>query len=263
MRFSVQENLIPGDSTLERMEKAEEYGFEGMEILGKGLPGRIEEIKEGLATSKIKVSTVCLGYSGDLLGPNRESRERAIKSIKDILRICAEIECVGLIVVPTFGGPKISDLYPWHKDITEVEKKILIEECRIIEDYAEDVDAYLILEPLNRYETHLINRLEQAVEVCEAVGGEHVKVMADFFHMNIEEADIAASLREAADHIVHIHLADSNRLVPGRGHINFRDGFSVLKEIGYKYFMAIECMMDGNPNIELPKSLNYLKQQLI
>jgi sugar phosphate isomerase/epimerase len=63
--------------------------------------------------------------------------------------------------------------------------------------------------------------------------------------MNIEEADIAASIRQAGAHIVYVHVADSNRLQPGRGHLDFRPGFRALKAIGYDGYLTIECRVAG------------------
>lgn len=259
MKLSIQENLVPGKTLEEKVRKTEAYGFEGLEVWGNDLPQRFKEVKETLSTSKIKLSTVCSGYSGDLLGPDRKTREMAIEGIKERLKICAELGGVGVITVPTFGGPKISDLYPWRSDIKEIEKQILIEECRILGEYADNVGAYVLLEPLNRYETHFINRLEQAIEICRAAGREHIKVMADFFHMNIEEANIANSIKDADGYILHVHLADSNRLLPGYGHTDFKSGFEALKKIGYRNFMALECGVPGDPDVELPKCVNHLK----
>jgi sugar phosphate isomerase/epimerase len=115
------------------------------------------------------------------------------------------------------------------------------------------------LEPINRYETHFINRLEQAVEIVEAVGREHVQMMTDFFHMSIEEANIASSLEAASKHIVHIHLADSNRLLPGHGHTDFKKPFQVLKKAGFKNYMVLECGVPGDPNETLPKCASFLR----
>ncbi|MBS7624507.1 MAG: sugar phosphate isomerase/epimerase [Candidatus Bathyarchaeia archaeon] len=259
MKLAVQENLIPGNTILEKLQNAEKYGFEGVEVWGNDLPQRFKEVKDALSASRVKISTVCSGYGGDLLGPDRKTREMAIEGIKERLKLCAELGGVGVITVPTFSGPKIPDLYPWMADVREVEKKILIEECKILGKWADDVGAYVLLEPLNRYETHLINRLQQAVEICNVVGAEHVKIMADFFHMNIEEANIAKSIEEAGGYIMHVHLADSNRLLPGYGHTDFKSGFEALKKIGYKNFMALECRIPGDPSIELPKCVNYLR----
>jgi len=258
MKLAIQENLVPGGTVTERIHNIERYCFDGVEVWGKGIIQELEELKSALSTSKVKFSTVC-GIPGDLLGADRRDRELAIDGIKERLKICAELGGVGVITVPTFGGPKIPDLYPWLPKVTEIERRLLIEEFKMLGDYADDVGAYVLLEPINRYETHLINRLKQAVEVCKAVGREHVKIMADFFHMNIEEADIVSSLKEAVDYIVHIHLADSNRELPGYGHTDFKGPFEVLKRSGYKYFMAIECRAPKDPEAELPRCVEYLR----
>jgi len=260
MKLAIQENLIPGKTFSEKLCNAEEFGFEGIEIWGRELTDRLQEIKLSLETSKLRVSTVCSGYPGDLLGADVQIRKTAIDGIKERLKICADLGGIGVITVPTFGKPKIPDLYPWHPDVTALEKQILIEECKILGDYAEDVGAYIILEPINRYETHFINRLEQAVDICRAAGREYVKIMADFFHMNIEEADIPNSLEEASDYIIHIHLADSNRMLPGYGHTDFEKPFKVLKKNGYRNFMALECRVPGDPFETLPKSVDYLRK---
>ncbi len=118
------------------------------------------------------------------------------------------------------------------------------------------------MEPINRYETHFLNRLNQAVKICEAVGIENVQIMADFFHMNIEEPDIVTSLEAAAQHIAHIHLADSNRLLPGFGHLDFSKLFTVLKEMNYTKYMALECRVPSNPADELPACVRYLQRCL-
>lgn len=257
MRLAAQENLVSGKNFSEKLYNMERYGFEGVEVRGRDLPPKLEEIKSALSTSKVKFSTVC-GSPGDLLGPDRKTREAAIEGIKERLKICADLGGIGVITVPTFKEPKIPDLYPWFSDVKEIEKRILIEECKILGEYADDVGVYVILEPINRYETHFMNRLQQAVEICRDVNKEHVKIMADFFHMNIEERDIPTVLEKTSEYIVHIHLADSNRLLPGNGHIDFKSAFKVLKK-SYRNFMALECRVPGNPKVELPKCIKYLK----
>ena len=92
----------------------------------------------------------------------------------------------------------------------------------------------ILVEPLNRYETHLANTLADGAAICAAADHPNVNIMADFFHMSIEEADIAASIRGAAQYVKHVHLADSNRTEPGTGHTEFRSGFAALQEIGFE-----------------------------
>jgi sugar phosphate isomerase/epimerase len=83
--------------------------------------------------------------------------------------------------------------------------------------------------------------------------------MADFFHMNIEENNIPESLEKYSRYIKHIHLLDSNQLVPGRGHIDFKSAFNVLKKTSYKNYMALECKIQENPHKELLEGAKFLK----
>ena len=261
MKLAVQENLVPGKTILEKLRNIEKYGYEGVEVFYNVMPQKFEELKKSLPSSKVKFSTVC-GTPNGLLGPNRKVREEAMEGTKSLLKTCAELGGVGVICVPIFGSPQISDLYPWQPDVKQLEKNILIEEFKILGKDADDLGVFLMLEPLNRYETHFVNRLEQAVEIVEAVGREHVQVMADFFHMSIEEPDIALSIEAASNHIVHIHLADSNRLLPGHGHTDFKKPFQVLKKAGFKNYMALECGVPGDPNETLPKCVSFLRSSM-
>ena len=259
MFISIQENLLPGKDLKERLINAKNLGFDAVEIWGHNIKERLTDIKDAKEAAGIRISTICSGYPGDLLSYDRKERELAINGIKERLTAAAELDAVGVIVVPTFGRPKLPDLYPLFKDVIELEKRLLIEELKDIGKHADDVGAYVLLEPLNRYETHFINRLEQAVAICEEVGVEHVKVMADFFHMNIEEEDICKSLRNYIDYIKHIHLADSNRLPPGCGHTDFKSAFQTLKDVGYKYFMTLECRIPEPRSEVLKKVVSFLR----
>ncbi len=259
MKLAIQENLLKGDSLAERLALAERLGFEGVEFWGSGLRERLAEVKQALSVTKIKASTVCSGYRGDLLSASKEERALAMRDIEALLEVAAELGAVGLIVVPTFGGPKLPDLGPLYPSVWHLERELLIRELKNLARKAEETGASILIEPLNRYETHFLNRLEQAVGIVEEVGSPGVAVMADFFHMNIEEANIAESLRSALKYLKHIHLADSNRWLPGFGHLDFREPFKALREGGYRYYMAMECYVPEPKEENLAKSVKYLK----
>lgn len=87
-----------------------------------------------------------------------------------------------------------------------------------------------------------------------------IKIMADTFHMSIQERNIADSLRRAGEYTRHVHLSDSGWLLSGYGNIDFKAVFAALKEIGYRGYMALECAIPGNPEEELPKCVEYLKK---
>jgi len=104
-----------------------------------------------------------------------------------------------------------------------------------------------IYEPLNRYETNLLNRLADAAAWIEAEALENVVLLADFFHMNIEESDPAASIRAAGRHIGHVHFADSNRQAMGRGHTDPSPLVAALRDIGYRGRLSAEILPLPDP----------------
>ncbi|MCM8767657.1 MAG: sugar phosphate isomerase/epimerase [Candidatus Omnitrophica bacterium] len=264
MKIGCQETLLPGNSIEEKFKIAKQLGFDGIEVIGRNLlenPEKIKEYKKVSEKQGIKISSICAGYKNFLLEPEIENRERARKEIKNLLEIGKELEAVGLILVPIFGGPKIPNLAP-YKDAYELEKELLLSQLPEIVEKAEEMQCCLLLEPLNRYETHFLNRLEQAVEYCEKIKSPYLKIMADFFHMNIEEADISASIRKAGKWIAHVHLADSNRILPGMGHTDFESGFKALKEIDFKNYIVLECGVPEPKRENLEKSLKFMKEIL-
>lgn len=258
MKLSCQENLIKGDTLKEKVEKLESFGFDGVEIWGNNLKDRLEEVKSAFKGRSIKVSTVCSGYGGCLLDPNKEERDRAVREIKELLSMASDLGSVGLIVVPIFGPPRLPDLTPLM-DVRELEKKLLVELLNELGDYADTKGVYVLVEPLNRYETHFIRTLDFGKEIIGLTHRRGLKLMADFFHMSIEEADIAKSISENIDLIAHIHLADSNRLLPGMGHTDFATPFKVLKEKGFKGYMALECGVPGDTDKLLPETVKFLR----
>jgi sugar phosphate isomerase/epimerase len=102
--------------------------------------------------------------------------------------------------------------------------------------------AALVLEPLNRYESNYLNRLEEGVELIRSLPVGNVRLLADLFHMNIEEACIAEALRSTGKHVGHVHFVDSNRRPAGCGHINLAEVGRALREIGYQGFLAAEAL---------------------
>lgn len=98
----------------------------------------------------------------------------------------------------------------------------------------------LLYEPLNRYETNLFNRLGETAAWLRTLPARNVKLLADLFHMNIDEADTPAALREAGDLVGHVHFADSNRRAIGFGQTRVEPIIAALREIGYAGYLSAE-----------------------
>jgi sugar phosphate isomerase/epimerase len=148
----------------------------------------------------------------------------------------------------------------------EEDRKVLLEALVELAGHAAAEGVWLAVEPINRYEDYMVNRLEQAVslgeEVERAVGAASVRVCADLFHMNIEEDDLAAAILAAGPRIAHVHVDDTNRLQPGTGHMDFRGVFDALRAVGYDDWLTFECRLRGAPEEALPASTRFLRQFL-
>ena len=118
----------------------------------------------------------------------------------------------------------------------------LVEALRECSRAAHGLGVRLALEPINRYETTLINNVAQGLELIERVGADNFGLLLDTFHMNIEEADIEASIRQCSLRIFHFHVADSNRWYPGAGHLDFKSMLRSLFATGYTGWISGEFM---------------------
>jgi sugar phosphate isomerase/epimerase len=260
VKIACQESLVTGATFADKVAKLADYGFEGVEVWGSTLRDRVDIVQKATA-GRIPVSTICSGYRGCFMSPDKAERDLATSDMKDLLKMAGDLGAKGVIFVPLFGPPQLPDLTPLGDPIS-LEKDLL---CKLLEDMApvaEQAGVFLLLEPLNRYETHMINTLAQGTEILDRVGHPNVKMMADLFHMSVEERDIPGAIRAAGSRVQHVHLADSTREVPCTGHTDFRSAFAALREVGFDGYMAFECKVPGDPAEWLPKSVKYLREQM-
>ena len=117
--------------------------------------------------------------------------------------------------------------------------------------------AVLLFEPLNRYEDHMVNTVAQAAELVRDLPG--VRILADTYHMNIEEDDPCAALRAAGDLLGAVHLSDSNRHQPGTGHVPFEAIIATLREIGFDGVLSVECRLRGEPEQAVRECGEFLR----
>ncbi|HEY65010.1 MAG TPA: sugar phosphate isomerase/epimerase [Caldilineae bacterium] len=166
--------------------------------------------------------------------PDSSVRLAAIQRVKDHVPLAARFDAV--IIIGLLRGivkPGVA-----HEQAMEWLIAALQECCAA----AAPMKVRLALEPINRYETTLINNVDQGLELIERVGAENMGLLLDTFHMNIEEPSMEESIRCAGDRIFHFHVADSNRWYPGAGHLDFRSLLEALFETGYDGFISGEFM---------------------
>ena len=262
MKLACQEHLLPGDHIAEKWEFASSAGFDGIELRGtEDWHGRMDELKAAREQGVV-FSSVCL-ISDRFIGDFDAGRRReAVEHMKRLLSGISELGGIGA-VTPAAYGLASKRLPPFEVPRSEEEdRRVLLGALEELGEHAAAEDTLLLLEPLNRYEDHMLNRVEQAVELGQTLGRSSIKVMGDLFHMNIEEDDLGETIRRAEGHLAHVHLADSNRLQPGTGHTDFAGAFGALSGVGFDGYMAMECGIRGDPKEALPEVVRHLRSQM-
>lgn len=260
IKIALQLGLIPGSTVADRQRWAADHGVEGIEIsAGDYPPDQLDQARRDFEDSPVPISTVCGNTSFDFLDLDATKRLASIEASAAYLRFCGQVGAVGQIVPPIFGGRRLPDLSPLH-DAAELEMLMLGEVCRHLGDIAGEAGTLLLLEPLNRYEQHLLRRLDHAVDACRRIKHPAVKMMADFFHMSIEETNTPRAIRRAKGWLSHVHLADNTRLEPGSGDLNFLPAFRALAAIDYSGYLAYECgLSETSSDTPLIHSIEYVR----
>jgi sugar phosphate isomerase/epimerase len=268
IKYSIREPMAPGSTLEKKFTNLAEIGIAGIEITTSSTEKYAEEIRKASEKSGVSPNIFSAGQMG-LLDARPVEREKAVKSLNDALTLCGQLGGIGVIFPPLIdikmrGGQRIPDLSPAHST-AELEANLLTAILKAeIAPHAEKCGCSLIIEPLNRYEQWWPCTVAHGVKICQAVGSPGITTMADLFHMNIEDADLAESIRHGTDHIANVHLADSNRVLPGYGHTEFGAPLRALGEIGYDKYCGFECRIPpgSDPAAELKKSMAYLNEQL-
>ncbi len=139
------------------------------------------------------------------------------------------------------------------------DREVLLEGLAEVGAHAAKEGVVLLFEPLNRYEDHMVNTLAQGAELIAAAGTRGVRLLADTYHMNIEEDDVCAALRASAGVLGAVHLSDSNRHQPGAGHVPFDAILTTLAAIGFDGVLAVECRLRGEPGEAVASAGRYLR----
>lgn len=260
MLFAVQTTIVPGDSLGQKFDQLARWGYDGIEVSGADLLERAGEVRRLITDTGLPVTSACGGYFGWLVDRNPRARGLAIAQIQRILATGAELGIPGLVVPAAYGIGARAGLPPARYAFSvEEDRALLVDGLEQVLASAERTGGTLYLEPLNRYEDRVLNTLAEARAIIETLASPHLKLMPDFFHMNIEEANLPASLREHAAVIGHLHLADSNRQLPGQGHTDWVGAFAALRDAGYAGALAIECKPPADPQTDFPAALRFLR----
>jgi sugar phosphate isomerase/epimerase len=261
VKLACQEHLLPGTNLIEKWDNARRYGFEAIELRGHGdfaFEKRLPELKAAQKAGVV-MPTVCVimdHFIGDF---EKAKRTSALANMKSLLSTIVDIGGFGA-VTPAAYGLHSNYLPPFKPPRSDQDTRaILLEGLKELGDHARSCGGTVLFEPLNRYEDFMCNTLDDGVAYCTELNHPNVMLMADLFHMSIEESHSSDALAAAFPYVRHVHVADSNRYEPGQGQTDFKRIFTTLNRLGFDGYLAFECMLKGPAEIALPHSVTFLK----
>jgi sugar phosphate isomerase/epimerase len=234
--------LLYAGRLAEAIEVASELGLSCVELSvrdpGTLDPSGVRTLLEpaALGVSAIATGQACLADGLCLSAPDDGTRAAAVERFSAQAALAAEL---GAAVI--LGGVR-GQLDAASASERARRRAAALEAIRACVEAAAGLGVEVVLEPLNRYETDLVNTVEEGLVLLDEVGSPALRLLFDSFHMNIEERQLPAAIRRAGDRLGYVHLADSNRQAPGQGHIDFAGVFEALEDVAYAGPLVAEIL---------------------
>jgi sugar phosphate isomerase/epimerase len=242
----------------EKCAKAAALGYDGIELMVRD-PAGLDwpRVKQTLADCNLDVPQIVTGelWGADglaLVTPDDDLRRQALTRTRSVVDLAAYL---GAIV--NIG--RLRGRLDWLSDSGSAWDKA-VEMLRPVAQYAADCGVCIALEPINRYETDFILTVDDGLRMARDIGLPNLGLMLDIFHMNIEEVSIERSLQQAGDRVWHVHIADSNRLYPGAGHISFGPIFDTLRSMGYDGYISAELLPHPDADTAAQKTIEFMNK---
>jgi len=229
------------NARLDLIDRAARLGFDAIEIPLMeveqvdpiAIQARLKQTGIGVCTS-----TAC-SEATDITGEDEETRQRGVAYLQQCLNVTAAMgaTCLTGVIYSAIGRKidRMPDERYWERSATAL---------RTIARQAQDRGITLGLEPVNRYETFLINTCDQALRLREMIGEPNVAVHLDSYHMNIEESDFYTPTQQAAPYLCHYHLSESHRGTPGTGTVDWESIYRALGEANYRGLVGLESFAE-------------------
>lgn len=242
------------------MEKAKRFGYQGVE-LALGCAQDIDEaaLERSLSRHGLSVSCISTGLTYARMGLYMTHPDPAKR--KEIVSVFRELTLLahrhgGLINVGRargFVGP----------GQTRAEAETLFLDCmREILPFAARHGVTILIEPVNRYESNFLNSVDEASALLDRLPFDNVGIMADLFHMNIEDDRIGASLERNKERVKYVHIADSNRRAPGQGHTDFGEILDALAKTDYDGWLSAEVLPGADADGAALATAQYIRARM-
>jgi sugar phosphate isomerase/epimerase len=238
-----------------RAELLSRLGYQGIELGPEYLDQTADQVREQLRGTGISISAIV--GSIKLLDPDPGIRASAIALDRERLELARQLGAIGVIEVPTFGPCRFD-----QGTDPSLEDRLLVEGLAQLAPDVDRTGVRILLEPLTRKETHYMNRQSHGARIVEAVGKPGFALLSDFYHMQMEEDDIARTLGRFGEHTAYVHMADGEkRTEPGSLPFDYRPGFRALKRHHYSGWLTVESGATDRPEAALARARKYVLTQ--
>jgi len=246
------------DNLEESMAKASALGFDAIELFtASGSAIQEEKLKRLLDRYDLRLAAVGTGagkviHGLTLTDANSAIRKKAMAFVQEMMEFGA-----------TFGAPAIIGSMQGNSNQGTPHSygiSLLAEALQMLDQHAGSLGVKLIYEPLNRYETNLMNTLDDGSDFIESNKFKNIQLLADLFHMNIEEVNPMESLQKNIQHVGHVHFADSNRKPVGSGHTQMKNIADVLIATGYDQYVSAEAFPWPSPDHAAEQTIHSFKR---
>ena len=240
---------------IENIIKIARLGYDGVELAVRNPEQlNVHEIQNLLTDYKLHVPAIgtgqLFGEEGlSLTSTDERIRQTAIERLKSHIELAAQLNAI--IIIGLVRG----------KIERSIEESLELFKTSLLEllQYGEQFKVNFAIEPINRYETNLINTVKEGLEFVEKIGKNNLGLLLDTFHMNIEEPSITESIKLVNKKLFHFHVADSNRWYPGAGHIDFKQILSALETINYDGYLSAEILPLPDPETSAQQTISNIK----
>jgi D-psicose/D-tagatose/L-ribulose 3-epimerase len=234
------------NDTLHLINRVKSLGLDFIEIPlmcletfdASAVKGRLQEVNLLACTSTVLLNDT------DITSEDVDIRRKGVNYLKECVKATNDIGAT------SFSGVIYSQhVKPTVKRPTEQTWEYSAQCLSEVARYAEDLGVTVGIEPVNRYETYLVNTCEQAITLKKMIHEPNIKVHLDTYHMNIEEKSFYDAVKLAGEDLIHIHLCENDRGIPGTGQVDWEGMFKGLAEIRYQGYAALESFVDSTDNM--------------
>jgi len=238
--------------------RAGQLGFDAIELFPPG-PDAVDagELRGMLDDSGLSLAAVGTGagwvrHKLSFTAADEPTREKAIDFAKRMMEFAAQLGAP--VIVGSMQGR-------WAEPVSRpTALRYLGNALFKLDEHAADLETTVLYEPINRYETNLVNTLADGVQLLTGIAARHIKLLADLFHMNMEEANLPEAIRAAGRHIGHVHFADSNRRAAGMGHTDFAAVVAALRDVGFDGYLSAEVFPLPDPTAAAKQTIETFRR---